>query len=221
MQSLRANIPPPNWLVTFEAAARCLSFTVAATELNVTRVAVSQQIKALETYLGTPLFQRLHRAIRLTPAGEQYHRAVSSGLQTILAATREARKTHVGNSVTVTTSTGFSMFWLLPRIGDFRRLHPEIELQFLVADNYLNLSTGTVDVAVRYGEGPWPNVTARFLLQEYIYPVCSRAYLQGRKAPQTPADLLGERLLHLQGPYDPETRWRNWFAEHGVDAELP
>lgn len=221
MQGLRSNIPPPNWLVTFEAAARCLSFTIAATELNVTRVAVSQQIKALEEYLGTQLFQRLHRAIKLTPAGEKYHRAVASALQTILAATLEAQKTMVANSVTVTTSTGFSMFWLLPRIGDFRRLHPDIDLQFLVTDNYLNLSTGNVDVAVRYGDGDWPQVKARFLMQEYIYPVCSRGYLEGRAPPQTPADLLGEKLLHLQGRYDPETRWRNWFAEQGVEAELP
>ena len=221
MQSLRSSIPPPNWLVTFEAAARCLSFTKAASELNVTRVAVSQQIKSLENYLGTPLFQRLHRAIKLTSAGEQYQRAVTSGLQTILAATGEVQKSVGGTSVTVTTSTGFSTFWLLPRIGEFRRLHPDIDVQFLVADNYLNLSVSNVDVAVRYGNGEWPNVEAKFLLQEEIYPVCSPDYLQGRGRPQSADDLLVERLLHLEGRYDPETRWRTWFAEQGVDAKIP
>lgn len=221
MQSLRSQIPPPNWLVTFEAAARCLSFTKAASELNVTRVAVSQQIKSLETYLGTPLFHRLHRAIKLTPAGEQYQRGVALGLQTILTATGEVQKSVGGNSVTVTTSTGFSTFWLLPRIGDFRRLHPDIDVQFLVADNYLNMSVSNVDVAVRYGNGDWPNVNSQFLLQEEIYPVCSPSYLRGRKRPQFAVDLLYERLLHLEGRYDPETRWRTWFAEQGVDAGIP
>ncbi len=110
MQGLRSRIPPPNWLVTFEVAARCLSFTKAAVELNVTRVAVSQQIKSLEGYLGTPLFHRLHRAIKPTQVGEQYQRGVASRLQTILATTGEVQKSASGRSMTVTASTGFASF---------------------------------------------------------------------------------------------------------------
>lgn len=221
MLGLRSKIPSPNWLVTFEAAARCLSFTRAAEELNVTRVAVSQQVKALEGFLGAQLFERLHRSLRLTRAGEQYHRVIAASLQSILTATYEIQKSQKRKVVTVTTTTGFATYWLLPRIGDFRRLHPDIDLQFLIADTYLDLAVNEVDVAVRYGDGEWPNVHAAFLLREEIYPLCSRSYMEGRAALEHPKDLLDERLLHLDGPYDPDTRWLGWFRRNGVDLDHP
>lgn len=219
MRKLRSKIPPPNWLVTFEAAARCLSFTKASEELNVTRVAVSQQIKSLEGYLEVQLFHRLHRSLRLTRAGEQYFRAISDALQSILSATYEVQRSSRRDGVTVTASTGFATYWLLPRIGEFRKLHPDIDIQLLIADSYLDLSAQEVDVAIRYGDGVWPNVDATFLLQETIFPVCSKSYLRGRPPFTEPRELLGERLLHLEGRYDPQTRWLPWFHEHGVDID--
>lgn len=219
MRGLRSKIPPPNWLVTFEAGARCLSFTKAAEELNVTRVAVSQQIKSLEEYLDVQLFHRMHRSLRLTRAGEQYYRTISDSLQNILSATYEVQKSAYKEGVTVTTSTGFATYWLLPRIGEFRRLHSETEIQLLVADSYLDLSTPEIDVAIRYGDGDWPNVNAQFLLQEEIFPVCSPAYLGERPGFTEARELLAERLLHLEGKYDPQTRWLHWFREQGVNIE--
>lgn len=193
-----------------------MSFTKASEELNVTRVAVSQQIKSMEDFLGTKLFHRLHRSLRLTRAGESYHRAISASLQSILAATVEVKRGTDGNRVTVTTSTGFATYWLLPRIGEFSRQHPEIDIQLLVADSYLDFSAQDIDVAIRYGNGDWPNLTAKFLLQEEIYPICSKSYLDGRPPLTDPQQLLNERLLHLEGNYDPETRWDVWFRDHNV-----
>ena len=221
MRRMRSELPSPNWLVTFEAAARCLSFTTAAAELNVTRVAVSQQIKSLEAFLGTQLFHRLHRSLRLTRAGENYYRAISASLQSMLSATQEVRRSREKRSVTITTSTGFATYWLLQRIGQIRALHPELELQFFISDNYVDLEANEIDVAVRYGDGEWPGLTAKFLLQERIFPVCSRSYLLNRAPLRRPEDLLLEKLLHLEGRYDPQTRWLSWFREHGVDIEEP
>ncbi len=219
MQTLRANLPTPNHLVTFVSAARHLSFTRSAEELNVSRVAVSQQIKALEAFLGVALFHRLHRALSLTQAGEAYFEEVSQSLERIKVATQAIRAAEDRNRITVTATTGFTTYWLMPRIGEFRALHPEIDLRFLISDKYLDLHTENVDVAIRYGDGDWDNLDCTFLQRERIFPVCSTTYLAGRERFSKPEDLLNENLLFLEGRYDEQTRWPVWFREQGVEVE--
>jgi LysR family glycine cleavage system transcriptional activator len=206
-------------LVTFVSAARHLSFTRSAEELNVSRVAVSQQIKALEAFLGVTLFHRLHRALSLTQAGETYFEEVSQSLERIKAATQAIRAAEDRNRITVTATTGFSTYWLMPRLGEFRALHPEIDLRFLISDKYLDLHTENVDVAVRYGDGDWDNLDCTFLQRERIFPVCSNTYLAGRERLSKPEDLLNENLLFLEGQYDEQTRWPVWLKEQGVEVE--
>jgi len=218
MRSIRSQLPPPNSLVAFEAAARHLSFTKAAGELSVTRVAVSHQIKSLETFLDASLFHRLHRALALTPEGERLQDAVSAGLQRIIDATAAIRDRDRNQRVTVTASTGFTTFWLLPRIGEFRSRYPDLDLRFLVSDEYLNLAQEGANVAIRYGGGDWPGVRATPLVQEVIFPVCSPAYLKGRTISSI-HDLRDETLLFLEGSYDAQTKWAVWFDEHGVEMD--
>ncbi len=217
MPSLRSQIPPPNNLVAFEAAARHLSFTKAAEELGVTRVAVSQQIKSLEEFLGASLFNRLHRALSLTAEGEQLNDVVSNSLQRILNVTASIRDRESHDRVTVTATTGVMTYWLLPRMGRFRSLYPNIDLRFLVSDQYLDLGTSGANVAIRYGDGQWPGCDLVFLTKERIFPVCSPTYLAGRSI-ATIEELIGETLLFLEGRYDPQTRWPVWFREHGIEA---
>ncbi|WP_144294346.1 LysR substrate-binding domain-containing protein [Rhodoligotrophos appendicifer] len=210
MQKLRTLLPPPNLLVTFEAAGRLLSFTRAASELKVTRVAVSQQIKALEDFLGTVLFNRLHRALSLTPAGERYHRSITSALEEAARATTELRHRAHSNIVNVTATTGFTTYWLFPNIGEFRKRHPEVELRFIVSDRYLDLLQENVDVAIRYGNPPFGSHQARFLVREMISPTCSPS-LAGVLGPISATELQNFPLIHLEGPYDVQTRWSNWL----------
>lgn len=217
MQALRSKLPPPNALIAFEAAARHLSFTSAAGELNVTRVAVSNQVKQLEEFLGVELFARLHRSLRLTPAGEILGRRVSSSLGEIADTVDAIREDSRKQRLTITTSTGFVTYWLLPRMSDFRSRHPDIDVRLLVSDSYLNLRSEGVDIAVRYGSGGWPGVEAERLVDEEIFPVCSPGFLAEHGPYCAPEELLGERLLHLDGPYDPETRWATWFATQGLE----
>jgi LysR family glycine cleavage system transcriptional activator len=217
MQSLRFQLPPPNTLVSFEAAARHLSFTAAAAELNVTRVAVSRQIKALEDILGVSLFRRLHRKLALTTDGAVYFEVVGTALRQVAATTAEIQERKPFNRVTVTTTVGFSSYWLVPQIGVFRKSFPDIDIRVLVSDSVIDLSQEGIDVAIRYGRGSWPNTQSQFLLQESISPTCSARYFSNRKKLQHPADLLNETLLHLEGPYDEQVKWRWWFKAHGVD----
>jgi LysR family glycine cleavage system transcriptional activator len=218
MQTLRYQLPPPNALVTFEAAARHLSFTAAAAEMNVTRVAVSRQIKALEENLGTALFRRLHKRLSLTPDGAEYYQSVSRALKSIAASTGELRRRKPSNRITVTTTVGFSSYWLMPRIGSFRKQYPEIDIRVLVSDIVINLQEEGIDVAVRYGAGNWPQSRVTFLLQEEIFPTCSETYFKCRQSLREPRDLLNETLLHLEGPYDEQVTWRWWFESQGIEG---
>lgn len=215
MQKLRYKLPPPNLLITFEAAGRHLSFTKAATELNVSRVAVSQQIQALEKFLGVRLFQRQQRSVKLTREGERYHLAISDALERALRATTEISKRSESNVVNVGTTPGFMTYWLSPRLGEFRATHPDIDLRFIVSDYNLGFEE-SIDVAIRYGTPPFDGADATFLARQTISPTCASTFLP----PETrlePADLLEQPLLHLEGPYDEQTRWSSWFRSHGLD----
>lgn len=214
MRKLRFTLPPPNLLVAFEAAGRLLSFTEAAREFNVTRVAISQQIKSLEEFLGVPLFRRLHRSLCLTSAGERYHGSVSEALRQIAIATDEIAKP-IDRTVSVTTTTGFATFWLIPNIPEFRSRRPEIELRVIVSDRYLDLNAEQIDVAIRYGRPPFGNVDAEFLVQEEISPTCALS-LRQQSQEISPADLLRLPLIHLDGPYHEQTRWDRWFQAQGL-----
>ncbi|MGH8781342.1 LysR substrate-binding domain-containing protein [Paraburkholderia sp.] len=217
MSSLKMTLPPPNMLVTFEAAGRHLSFSRAAIELNVSRVAVSQQIQALESFLGVQLFHRLDRTIRLSDNGARYHAAISSALRQAVQATIEISSRPIDNIVTISATAGFTTYWLLPNFGGFRALHPDIELRFIVSDQ-LSGADNSVDIAVTYGSAP-PDADSVLLTSQTIAPTCSATYLANRSPPIKPGDLLKHPLIHLEGPYDRLTRWSTWFTNQGVNMD--
>ena len=216
MQRLRDALPPPTALVVFEAAARHLSFTLAARELGVSPAAVSRQIRALEDDLGTALFRRLHRALRLTAAGESLQAAVGPGLARIAQTARALRRAEAGGHVSVSTTIAFASFWLMPRIPKFRDLHPDIELRMTASDPYVDPIAEGVDAAVRYGSGDWPGLMATRLFDEEIFPVCSPAYLDGRPGPAPVEDLISETLLHLDVTHHAWIDWSTWLRELGL-----
>lgn len=210
MANLRKTLTKLPHLITFEAACRHANFTRAAEELGVTRVSVSRQIAELEETLGTKLFYRDHRKVTLTQTGRALETEVSPALHQIASALQNVA-VRAGNSrLTVTTTSAFATYWLMPRLVDFSNLHPEIELNLVVTDRKLDLQAESVDVAIRYSKTlpGWERVTP--LLQERVFPVVSPRY-QARTGLACPEDLLGENLLHLSGIYRPGARWPNWF----------
>jgi len=222
MLRYRQTLPNPSHLLTFEAAGRHLSFTLAASELNVTRVAVSQQMKTLETHLGVKLFHRLPRSLSLTVAGEQYRIAVSEAFRSLEVATKEIKSDRSADSVTITSTAAIATHWLMPRIGQFRKHNPEIDIRILVAERYLDLAAENIDVAIRYGERKWPGTNSEALFPDRIIPVCAPEYLKGREALCDPADLLDEHLIHLEGLYHGGHMWSHWFTEQGVkETKIP
>lgn len=215
MANLRKTLTKLPHLITFEAASRNANFTRAAEELGVTRVSVSRQIADLEDTLGVRLFHRDHRTVTLTQAGRALEAEVSPALHQIASAMQNASLQAGGSRLTVTTTSAFATYWLMPRLVDFSNHYPDVELNLVVSDRKLDLLAEGIDVAIRYSKTPppWEKVTP--LLRERVFPVVSPKY-QARTELSHPEDLLKENLLHLSGIYRPGARWPNWFRKTHV-----
>jgi len=163
----------------FRSAARHLSFTRAARELNVTQSAISREIKALEEPLGQPLFLRVSRALQLTQSGEELFRTADEALELLDAATE--RLAGAGRTlVSITTTPALASTWLAPRLPQFARGHPDVDVRVLASNDMVDLAREHVDVAIRYVP-PWADVPAGELLADYaIFPVCAPSYLRAR-----------------------------------------
>lgn len=225
MVKFKHNLPNLNSVLAFEASGRHKNFTEAASELNVTRVAVSQQVRSLEERLGIKLFERGGRRLRLTDAGREYHRSVSASFENLLVATQSVSQRRNDLSVSIAASSAFSTYWLMNKIGRFQESHPSYDVHLVVSEsswresNVEELLADEVDMFVRYGELMESKRDEVVLFEDAILPVCSPGYLETVDRPATPQDLGNHRLLHLEGPYAEVHKWPNWFADQGIDPD--
>jgi LysR family glycine cleavage system transcriptional activator len=214
-------LPPLNSLVAFEAAARHLSFTVAAQELNVTQGAISRQIRLLEQYLGKTLFERTTRSIHLSPTGSQYYESVRAALLQMAQATGEIRHWHGAQQVTVATSTAMASLWLLPKVAEFQRDNEEIDLRIIAYDHVKDFARLDCDLALYYCRTPPKDFQVTPLFREEVFPVCSPAYLARHPALRTPQDLSACTWLWLEDPQRDWIGWSEWFQRLGHPMPEP
>lgn len=211
-------LPPLNALRAFEAAARHLSFTRAADELNVTQAAVSHQVKTLEEQIGLPLFRRLNRGLILTDEGQTLFPAVRSALDTLAEAVERVHVRTGGGALTVSVLPSFAVKWLVPRMSRFQDRHPDIDLRITAADRLVDFARDAVDVAVRFGAGTWPGLRADFVVDEYVTPVCAPGLAAELGSP---ADLGRMTLLHEEmAPLADFPVWATWLRAAGA-ADVP
>ncbi len=211
-------LPSLNSLRAFEAAARHLSFTRAAEELHVTQAAISHQVKALEVSLGVALFRRLNRSLLLTDAGQIYAPELKLAFEQIRNATEKIQHTSLLRPVTVTASSSFSARWLVPKLGRFRQLHPEIDLLIDPQNQTVDLQHSHVDIAIRYGPGNYPGLLTERMFTEDLFPVCSPQLQNTGVHPLCePDDLAYQHLLHDDGHND----WRTWLKAAKVTGVDP
>jgi LysR family glycine cleavage system transcriptional activator len=217
------SLPPLNALRAFEAAARHLSFTKAAEELNVTQAAISHQVKALEETLAVQLFRRLNRRLILTDAGQGYLPPLREALDSIAAATRRLRAHDQAGPLRVSVLNSFAAKWLLPRLSRFRDRHPEIDVVVAASGTLTDFGQEDVDMGIRYGLGRYPdNLRIDLLMRDSVYPVCSPNLLEGPHPLLVPEDLRHHTLLHdtVSGS-DDSPDWRFWLKRAGVDGVNP
>jgi LysR family transcriptional regulator, glycine cleavage system transcriptional activator len=200
----------------FEAAARLLNFTRAAEELNITQSAVSHGVRDLEARFAVSLFQRDGRLLALTEAGRLYLPFATEALGRLRLGERALldpqRKARV---LTVSVSPSFAAKWLVPRLGAFSAEHPDLELRISANPQHIDFMDGEIDLAVRHGDGNWPQLECARLCEEHLFPVCSPSLLRG-KPPRTPADLPKQTLIH----HRTADAWRSWLRSFDVSASV-
>ena len=210
-------LPSLNGLRAFDAAARHLSFTRAAAELNVTQTAISHQIRRLEDQLGVRLFVRRNRALLLTREAQDYLPAVRAAFDDLRRATARLRRPDRDGLLTVSTTASLAAKWLVTRIAAFQDAHPTIEVRITTSTHLVDFRREEVDVAVRYGRGSWPGLRAQWLMAEDIFPVCSPALLNGAKPLRQPEDLAHHTLLHASVSRED---WQLWLTAAGLPVSL-
>ena len=198
----------------FHAAARLGSVAKAAEELGVTPSAVSQQIHALETQLGTTLLTKAGRRIKLTEAGERYFASIAENLERIVEATESIRGYRTITTLTIRASPTLATKWLLPRLASFIDAHPQIDLRLNGASEPTDFAHEDVDIDIRHGAGNWPGLFVEALAEESFLPVCASGYA----APGSfePATLLKHRLIHS---VKSQAQWPAWFKAIGVATD--
>lgn len=207
-------LPSLDLLKAFEAAARLLSFTKAGEELHLTQSAVSRQMKELEDQLGVALFQRRHRALSLTDAGQAFYPSVTQVLATMRAATDRLRALSGRRMLSVTTTQSLASLWLIPRLGSFTRTHPDVDVRISADTRVLDLERDGLDIAIRHGPPALAGTGATRLFGERVFPVCSPKLLKDPKRPlREPADLRHHVLLQYDDPdgRHPWVHWRTWL----------
>lgn len=221
MQKLWSHLSSPRHLVFFEAAARAGSFTLAASELNVQQPAVSMAIKQLEASLGVALFQRSHRKITLTNAGSRLFADVTRAFETLAQSANAIQQFTSNDHVTFSASSAFNNYWMLPRVRQFQRNYPEIDLRLQSSNREPDLSAEPISLAVRLGKGDWADCDCALLAEEIIYPVASPLVMASAVNLTNVAMLLGQRLIHLEEPIRERPSWQQWFHAMGVNEVPP
>lgn len=219
MTNLRRLLPSFRGLVAFEAAGRLGSFTRAGQELAMTQSAVSYAIKGLEEEIGQPLFERGHREVSLTIAGERLHAEVSRSLGQLADGISAVRTRPSDDVVTLSVSAAFATLWIAPRLQMMRTDLPDVELRLHTADRDLDLVAEDIPLGIRGGRPRnWPNYACDAFEVEELVAVASPAYLEKHGRPDHPRDLLQHHLAHLDEPYRYAATWKDWLRSAGVSG---
>lgn len=206
------SLPPLNWLRAFEVSARCLNFTHAAEELHLTQGAVSQQIRQLESHLGVALFKRLPRGLGLTEEGQSYLPVVQDAISRLAVGTNEIFGQRNRRHLKVRGSLSFLHYWLAPRLADFCREYPQIDIRY-ISNIWVKEPDGEDDLEIRWGCGEWSGLQAQRLTWDILQPVCSPT-LMASSPIHEPRDLMNHSLLHVLGY---EEGWGYWLKRVGAD----
>jgi len=221
MHDLWKLVASPRHLLVFESAARTGSFTRAARELNVQQPAVSAAIKQLETSLGTALFLRAHRAVTLTQAGERLYADVAAGFARIHQTATMIASRGDQNHVTLSASTAFAHYWMVPRLARFHEAQPDIDLRLQTSDREPDMDAERISLAIRRGHGEWPGCHCHRIAPEVIAPIAAPRVMATAAHLRTLANLLSLPLIHLEEPVRHRPGWAEFFAHWNLTVEAP
>ncbi len=207
-------LPSLKALRAFEAAARHESFTVAAEELFVTHAAISRHIRDLEEWLKAQLFVRTGRGVVLTETGRKYQRELTPAFDRMARATQDILEATSGSRLSISAEEAIASLWLVPRLGEFSRAYPDIELEIDPDDDLVDFRAHDVNLAIRFstsGAPAWRDVDVELLAEALVFPVCSPDLLEDK--PVTKAEDLS---IHILLHEDSRRYWENWLDAENV-----
>lgn len=217
-------LPPLNALRSFCAVGQYKTIAGAAAELGVSASAVSQQVKSLESWIGVQLFQRGKSSVELTEKGAAYYAQIWQSLSMIEEATNELRGMETSANLTISVLPSFASQWLVPRLMGFKDKHPDVDVFILTTNELVDFSNGDVDIAIRYGQGDYPNLKSHRLMSEAVNVVCTPSALEGYVSEYGSAKKLsglGEMpFIDDVGPNaDFKKNVTDWLYSKGLDRE--
>lgn len=213
------HLPPIAALRALAAAARHLSFTKAADELNVTQSAVSHQIRHIEELWDIQLFERRPRQLLLTPAGEQLAGIVNDFIDDLSAALEDLKADEGHTALRVEMLPSLAVKWLVPRLQEFRVEHPEVDVWLSTRQDTRPTANSNHDAVITLGDGQYPGFVSWELMRDYVIPVARPRLLEEYGTPETPADLCRlPLLLRHEGVLSPG--WDYWFEFAGVPPSV-
>lgn len=214
-------LPSLDALKGFDAAARHLSFTHAASELSLTQSAISRQVQTLEEQLGVRLFARGVRKLALTPEGERLHRVAARALADLGEVCAGLRAGQRRPRVTVSAAISIAALWLVPRLGSFQERHPDVDVRLSADNRTVDLAREEVDIALRYGPPELMPPEAVLLFDEVVFPVAAPAIARAFPPAPAAADLAAVTLLAYVGEPMPFLDWSPWLASLGLEKAKP
>jgi len=210
---MRRHLPSFTSLLCFESSARHLSFTRAAEELNLTQSAVSRQVRNLEIFLKTDLFDRIKKRLVLNEDGKNYVKIVHENLNALESETLKLiTKDHEDERLNLGTFPTFGSRWLIPKLHKFTASHPEIQYNLTTSLAPFDFSSQDIDIAIQHGDGNWQNVETQKLIDETLVAVCAPSLIEGLSE-LSPAMALDFTLLNLQTR---KYAWPEWLNEQGL-----
>ncbi len=205
---------PLTALRTFEVAGRLESFTLAAEELFISQAAVSRQIRELEQLIGGQLFERRHRSVALTDSGRKLLAVLTPSFDRIDECLEDIRKASATSELKISVEPSFAACWLVPRLPEFQRRYPEVDVSIDADTRTIEFRTGQAQIAIRHSATitAWPRTESRHLIDVRMLPVIATDLLERGPPISSPQDLFAYGLLHE------ETRdaWSRWFDAAGV-----
>jgi LysR family transcriptional regulator, glycine cleavage system transcriptional activator len=213
---MRRHLPTFTSLLCFEASVRHLNFTRAAEELNLTQSAVSRQVRNLEIFLQTDLFSRIKKRLVLTPEGQSYVTSINEHLnalegETLKLITRDQEDVRLN----LGTFPTFGSRWLIPKLPDFTKQHPEIQYNLTTGIKPFDFTAQDIDVAIQHGDGNWPNVEAQKLIDETVVAVCAPSLLDGC------TDVEAKKVMEFTH-LNLQTRlyaWPEWLKAQNIETQ--
>lgn len=214
-----AQVPSLDLIRGFVAVGRRMSITLAADDLFLTQSAVSRQIRTLEDMLGVKLLQRGHRSIKFTAEGDRLFRVANGAIQSLQEAIGAIRVGGARPPVTITCTIGVAGLWLLPRLSDFQRAHPGIDIRIAASDRIEDLRGEGIDLAIRYCSRENAAEGAQRLFGESVVPVANPSL--GLTRLDEPGALARHVLLEFDGSHFPWLQWHEWLTTQGMADVKP